>query len=222
MVRPESNSRPPAGQTVAQPTEPPVRDVRGTSVFVFFLFSRVSNLYTILMFWFFCISIKKHGSARKGPQRRNEISGVLKGMCRRVNIGNRYVPILTQPFVTLLDKFFSSKCQKISCYCCGRLQNYCKQQDFFQLLLHLVHKALKMKFLTHWLLTIKVNSQGLYEWDIFQSNFQGDHTDTIINLILTSNSLSSDDYVLQWKFFAWAVVRFCFIKNAFPMKLRRN
>ena len=213
LVRPESNSRPPAGQTVAQPTEPPVRD----DVFVCFLFSRVSNLYTILMFWFFTSQSRNMvQNSRKGPQRRNEISGVLKGMCRRVNICNRYVPILTQPFVTLLDKFFSSKCQKISCYCCGRLQNYCKQQDFFQLLLHLVHKALKMEFLTHWLLTIKVNSQGPYEWDIFQSNFQGDHTDTIINLILTSNSLSSDDYVLQWKFFAWAVVRFCFIKNALP------
>ena len=51
-------------------------------------------------------------NSRKGPQRRNEISGVLKGMSRRVNIGNRYVPILTQPFVTLLDNFFHQKFKK--------------------------------------------------------------------------------------------------------------
>ena len=96
LVRPESNSRPPAGQTVAQPTEPPVRDVRGASGFVCFLFSRVSNLYTILMFWFFTSQSRKMvQNSRKGPQRRNEISGVLEGMCRRVNIGNRYVPIQT-------------------------------------------------------------------------------------------------------------------------------
>ena len=65
------------------------------------------------MFWFFTSQSRNMvQNSRKGPQRRNEISGVLKGMCRRVNIGNRYVPILTQPFVTLLDKFFHQNVKK--------------------------------------------------------------------------------------------------------------
>ena len=116
-------------------------------------------LKSAVMFWFFTSQSRNVGhNSTKGPQWRDGIYRVLKGICRRVNIGNRYVPILTQPFVTSFDYifFFHQNVKKFLIVFINRIIVNSRTFSccFF---FHLVHKDLvdyirnKMKFSTHWL-----------------------------------------------------------------------